>query len=65
MANIIGEGFNDYVINQITQREIIHGAVFRNNQQLSYLNSNTAYVKLMSSVDIKETDRFLDKSLKA
>jgi hypothetical protein len=64
MGNIIGEGFADYVRNQIVQREKIHGNVSRTNQQLSYLNSNTAYVKLISSVDIKSIDRFLDNKLK-
>lgn len=64
MGNLIGEGFNKYVIDQITQREKIHGSVYRNNQQLAYLNANSSYVKLMSSVNVTSTDRFLDKNLK-
>jgi len=64
MGNLIGEGFSKYVINQITQREKIHGSVYRNNEQLAYLNANSSYIKLMSSVNIKSTDRFLDSNLK-
>jgi hypothetical protein len=56
--SIIGEQFPDFVVDQINQRQKIYGTSIRNNSQLAYLNSKTAWCSLASSVDIKNTDRF-------
>ncbi len=54
MANIIGEGFNDYVRKQINHRQEIHGKKEnRSIKEISYLNAKTAWVKVASSVSIK------------
>jgi hypothetical protein len=53
MANIIGEGFNDYVRKQINHRQEIHGKKEnRSIKEISYLNAKTAWVKVASSVSI-------------
>jgi len=56
MPNIIGEPFRPYVSNQITQRQKAHGSgtlgTSRTPEQLSYLNSKTAWVKLASGIKI-------------
>ena len=57
MPNIIGEPFPDYVNEQIKIRQTAHGSginTFRTPDQLAYLNSKTAWVKLASSVKIGE-----------
>ena len=54
MANLIGEPFEGYVANQINVRQKTYGSgmegVSRTSDQLSYLNSKTAWVKLASGV---------------
>ena len=63
--NIIGEGFHENIITEISRRHEIHG--YRANQGininvfnstvpkiLDYLNSRTGWVKMISSVDIKD-----------
>lgn len=53
MANIIGEGFNDYVRKQINHRQDFHGKKEnRSIKEIGYLNSKTAWVKVASSVSI-------------
>ena len=55
--NVIGEEFRDYVANQIMIRQKIHGSGVNNlrtNDQISYLNSKTAWIKLASGVSISE-----------
>ena len=56
MPNIIGEPFKPYVSKQITQRQKVHGSgtlgTSRTPEQLSYLNSKTAWVKLASGIKI-------------
>jgi hypothetical protein len=55
MPNIIGEPLRPYVKRQIKQRQIAHGSgVYGNRtpEQLSYLNSKTAWVKLASGINI-------------
>ena len=56
-SNIIGQEFRNYVANQIMVRQETHGSgtdILRNNDQISYLNSKTAWIKLASSVSITE-----------
>ena len=56
MPNIIGEPFKPYVSKQITQRQKVHGSgtegTHRTPEQLTYLNSKTAWVKLASGIKI-------------
>jgi hypothetical protein len=55
MPNIIGEPFRKYVRKQITQRQKVHGSGVNQNrtpEQLTYLNSKTAWVKLASGIKI-------------
>jgi hypothetical protein len=56
MPNIIGEPFKPYVSKQITQRQKAHGSgtlgTDRTPEQLAYLNSKTAWVKLASGIKI-------------
>lgn len=53
MGKIIGEQFREYVVSQINQRQLAHGSGTdgsRTMDQLTYLNSKTAWVKLASGV---------------
>jgi hypothetical protein len=52
MGNIIGEPTPSYVINQVNKRQEIHGKLARSNEELVYLNTKTAWLKLVSSVHI-------------
>jgi hypothetical protein len=52
MSNIVGEGFDEIIINQIDQRQKVYGSVNRTNEELSYLEARTGWVKLVSSVDL-------------
>jgi len=52
MSNIIGEGFPEEIIKQIDQRQKVYGSVNRTNEELSYLEGRTGWVKLVSSVDL-------------
>ena len=57
MSNIIGESFRKYVIDQINTRQKIHGSgitTYRTAEELAYLNSKTAWVKLASGISITE-----------
>lgn len=55
--NIIGEGFNEEILNQITQRQKIYGAAYRDNEILSYLNSRTGWCKLISGANVIKEPR--------
>ena len=57
MANLIGEGFNDYVRRQINDRQKIYGSgaqsnTLRTEKEITYLNSRTAWIKVASSVSL-------------
>jgi hypothetical protein len=54
MSNIIGEGFDLIIINQVNKRQEIYGSINRTPEQLQYLNANAGWVRLASSVDISE-----------
>lgn len=54
--NIIGEGFPKEVTGQVKTRQEIYGSINRTTEQLEYLNSRTAFTRLVSSVNI--TDKF-------
>ncbi len=53
MSNIVGEGFAREIREQVDTRQKIYGTINRTNEQLQYLNANTGWVRLASSVDIK------------
>ena len=52
MSNIIGESFDDYVKTQVDVRQKVLGKTTRTSEDLVYLNSKTAWLRLASSVDI-------------
>jgi hypothetical protein len=57
--NILGEGFPKEIIKQIETRQEVYGSgyangISRTNDQLVYLNANTAWCKLVSSTDIDQ-----------
>jgi hypothetical protein len=63
MGNIIGEGFNPIIIDQINRREIIYGSINRNNEVLNYLNNKTGWCRLVSSVDIGTSPEIINRNL--
>ena len=55
MGNLLGEPFRPYVNSQIKLRQEIHGKKEnRSPQDISYLNSKNAFVKLFSGVSLDE-----------
>jgi len=57
---IVGEQFQKYVSDQINKRQEIHGKENRSIEDLQYLNSKTAWVKLASGVSLKGDERIKD-----
>jgi predicted chitinase len=55
MANIVGEGFNSTIVEQINRRQLVYGSSNRTPQELTYLNARTGWCKLVSSVNITGT----------
>ena len=55
MGNIVGEGFAPEIIDQINVRQKIYGSVNRTNEQLNYLNNNSGWCRLVSSVNVIES----------
>ena len=58
-GNIVGEEFEDYVFEQIAQRQknqFSGYTEFRTPQQIQYLNNTSAWVKLASGMEINEED---------
>jgi len=51
MGNIIGEGFNEAIIQQIDARHIVFGALNR-EKYLKFLNGRAPWIKLSSSVNV-------------
>jgi hypothetical protein len=54
MANIIGEHFFKYTDDQVKQRQKIYAKRDRNSNDLAYMNGKTAWLKLVSSIDIDQ-----------
>jgi hypothetical protein len=52
MSNIIGEGFETFVSEQIEARQKILGNINKTNEEIIWENSKTSFVKLVSSADI-------------
>ena len=51
--NIVGEGLPEKIANQIETRQKIYGSINRTTEEILYLNSRTAFVKAVSSVNIE------------
>ena len=56
MSNIVGEDHLDYVKDQIRTRQEILGKSEKSPFDINWENSTTGWVRLMSSVDIKDQD---------
>jgi hypothetical protein len=54
MGNLIGEPFKDYVSRQIISRQKVHGKQTRTLQELQYLNSKNAWIKLASGTSMEQ-----------
>ena len=56
MGNIVGEKFDDFVVNQINARQNLYGKGFGGTQlspsNLLLLNNRNAWLKLASSVNV-------------
>ena len=65
--NILGEGFPEEIINQVSKRQKIYGSGYtsipRTPEEIAYLNANTSWVKLVSSVNIDNPKIIQDQSL--
>lgn len=65
MANqipVVGEPYKEYVKKQIDDRQKVYGSGFgptktRTPEEMSYLNSNTSWIKMASSVDVTHSFR--------
>jgi hypothetical protein len=55
MANIVGESTPSFVIKQVNKRQEIHGKINRTAEELNYLNTKTAWCKLVSSVSVESS----------
>ena len=62
MPNIIGEGFRDFVVDQITRRERQYGLATRTNQNIAYQNSKTGWVCMASGVNVADVNFFKGSS---
>ena len=58
MGNLTGEHFADYVTSQIKQRQVELGKVTRGDDQLFQQNARSAWIKLTSSILVKDTTKF-------
>lgn len=65
--NIIGDGFYDSIINQVIQRQKIYGSGYYNNrvpEEIIYLNANTSWCKLVSSVNVDNLKNVQNQTIK-
>ena len=53
-GNLIGEPFRSYVNDQIKIRQEVHGKRNRSIQEIQYLNSRNAWIKLASAVSVEQ-----------
>jgi len=58
--NIVGENFPEEIVKQINVRQKKKGVKTRDNQNLIWQNSNTGWVKMISSVDVNSNQRTFD-----
>lgn len=62
-GNLLGEPFDPYVLNEIKNRQNIHGSGLNSNrtsEELLYLNNRNAWIKLASSVSVEDEKRLID-----
>ena len=52
--NIVGENFPKEIVDQINLRQTKLGSSHRDNELLSWMNSKTGWVRLVSSVDVNQ-----------
>jgi hypothetical protein len=65
--NILGEGFPPEIVDQVAQRQRRYGSGYTTNrepEEIVFLNANTSWVKLVSSVDIENNKILQDESLR-
>jgi hypothetical protein len=67
--NVLGEGFPQEITEQVKQRQKIYGSGYaigtsRTPEEIVYLNANTSWVKLVSSVNIVDQNLINTPSLK-
>jgi hypothetical protein len=66
--NILGEGFPQEIIDQVEQRQKVYGSGYnslnpRTPEEIVYLNANTSWVKLASSVNVDDPSIIRNSSL--
>ena len=66
--NIIGEGFPEPISKQVIQRQKIYGSGYvdgtsRSHENILYLNANTSWCKLVSSVNIDDVTLLQNQSI--
>jgi hypothetical protein len=61
---VVGEPFDEFVYKQINKRQKIHGKTERTIEDLQYLNSKTAWVKLASGVKLVGDERIKNLEFK-
>lgn len=52
LSNVIGAPFSDFVLRQLGTRAIHNGSIERDPEEIMFLANKTAWVRLISSVDI-------------
>jgi hypothetical protein len=65
--NILGEGFPPEIVDQVAQRQRRYGSGYTTNrepEEIVFLNANTSWVKLVSSVDVIDQKIIQDESLR-
>ena len=67
--NILGEGFPDKIVKQVEVRQKVYGSGYnslnpRTPEEIVYLNANTSWVKLASSVNIENPKIIQNESLR-
>jgi len=66
--NIIGEGFPNEIIKQVSVRQVVHGLGYKNSKRTVdshlYKNSNTAWCRLVSATDIVNKKSLVNTNIK-
>ena len=66
MGNVVGQDIESWVATQIEARQKVHGSGIDKNrtpEQITYLNSNTSWIKLASSVYVSKSSRLTNAGL--
>jgi len=66
MGNVVGQDIEPWVATQIEARQKVHGSGIDKNrtpEQIAYLNSNTSWIKLASSVYVSKSSRLINSGL--